>query len=327
MKKYYFYLVITVILLGMSGCAKKGSPKGAKYSIAVSVEGNNTFRLDWSDMFCKMAEERGFEVYLMNAESSAAKQLADVESMLVKQPDVCIISPYDSEGAVPAVEAVADAGIPCIVYDFIANTDRYDTLVYNGEEPAGKMAGEYLNQWLEEDGTRAANVGYLVGDYGMETAMPRFTEFLNSCPAVNLVAQAQANWSTNDALQIAEEWLQAYPEINVFVCMNDDMAIGVIQALNAAGKMDDPDILVIGFDGVAAALPYIYSGQMVTVSRNISSDIDVLLDISEKLIQRETVPKKIMDFSKKEMITQENIIEYAKMTDCEEFLLEVSKGA
>jgi ABC-type sugar transport system substrate-binding protein len=283
---------------------------GEPLHIAVSVDGNNAYRHTWTALFQEQAEERGYTVDIANADSDANKQIADTEALLARNPDVFVMMAYSHDGAVPAVEAIKAAGVPVVLYDFSVGTDNYDTFLSVGTEPAGRQSGEYLKEWLEADPSRTNNIGYLVGDYAMETAMPRLWSMQEAFPEMNILAEAQANWTAADAVKYTEDWLQAYPEMNIFACQNDEMAIGVIQALTAAGKIDDPNILVMGYDGIEAAMEYVEDGYMVTSARNIPLEAETVLDTCEKLAHGEEVPKEIVDFSDPVMVTKDNVEEY-----------------
>jgi len=113
-----------------------------------------------------------------------------------------------------------------------------------------------------------------------------------------LLAEQEGGWSAAGGMRIAEDWLQAFPQMNIFACMNDDMAIGVIQALRAAGKSADlqnRNILVLGVDGSDAAKSYIRSGELAaTAGRRLAVESMTALETAEKIIRGEVVDRLVI---------------------------------
>lgn len=261
------------------------------FKIGVAMNSADEYRSSWINAFTELAEQKGYTIYSTNADTDASKQISDVESLIAKEPDIIVMHAANADGSVPAVEAVEAAGIPCVLFDFPVNTDKYTTLITDQQYLNGVIQGEYVNKWLEEDPSRVANVGYIVGMYSMEAAMPRMDAFFETCKDAVKLSEKEGGWSADAAMSITEDWLQAYPEMNVFACMNDDMAIGCIQALTAAGKNMD-DVLVLGIDGTEVGKEYIKSGELdCTAARDLNLETQFTLDTCEKILNGETVEK------------------------------------
>jgi len=290
MKKMLTMLLALTMLLSMFA----GSFALADgYTIAVSLNDADEYRTQWLDTFTAMCEAKGYKVISANAANDASKQIADVESLLMRQPDIVVMHAYSADGAGPALDAIEAAGKPCVLFDFAVTATNYTTHVCDEQATYGKMQGEYIKAWLAEDPTRELNLGYIVGMYAMEGAMPRRDGLYAELGIEKPMAEAEGNWSVNGAMSITEDWLQAYPKMNVFACMSDDMAIGAIQALVAAGKNMD-DVLVLGVDGTDAAKLYLESGELdATAARDINKEVSFTLEICEKILAGETVEKAV----------------------------------
>lgn len=295
-------LVVSLMLVTFIGCSKENVSKESvspsedadkKLVIGVSMNSADEYRSSWLDSFKDLAEEKGYTVYSTNADTDPSKQISDVESLLAKKPDIMVMHAANADGSVAAVEAVDAAGIPCILFDFPVNTDKYTTFVSDEQYLNGIIQGEYVNQWLKEDSSRVANVGYIVGMYSMEAAMPRMEGFFDTCSGANKLSEKEGSWSADNAMKITEDWLQAHSEMNVFACMNDDMAIGCIQALQAAGKNMD-EVLVLGIDGTDVAKTYLESGELdCTASRDVNLETAFTLGVCEDIKNGEIVEKKL----------------------------------
>lgn len=284
---------VLVLCLALVLCLSAMSFAAAEEGITLGVSMNSMdqYRTNWLDGFEKLAAEKGYTVNSTNADNDPSKQISDVESLVLKTPDVLLVTPVDSEGIVPAIEAARAADIPVIVIDNAANTE-VTTWLYDTQGLNGEIQAEYLKAWLDEDDTRVANVGYIVGMYSMEAAMPRMTEFKNAFDGddrFTWVAEADANWSADTAMAITEDWIQAHPDMNVFACMSDEIAIGCIQALKAAGK-DMDETIVMGVDGSDAAMEYLRSGDLdCTAARDVEKEILCAMETAEKIAAGETV--------------------------------------
>lgn len=112
-------------------------------------------------------------------------------------------------------------------------------------------------------------------------------------------------------MSIVERWLQTHPEINVFACMNDSMALGVVQALAAAGK-DQEDYLVLGVDGNDQYFNEIRSGALdCTAARDLEIEAQTAITVARGLSRGEQFDKIIYPDSIF-ALTKENINEYKK---------------
>ncbi len=274
-------------------------------TIAVSLNDADEYRTQWLDTFTELCDEKGYHVISANAGSDASKQISDVESLLLQQPDIVVMHAYSAEGAGPALDAIEAAGLPCVLFDFDVTADNYTTQVVDEQATYGKMQAEYIQQWLDEDESRELNLGYIVGSYSMEGAMPRRDGLYEALGVEEPMAEAEGNWNANDSMSITEDWLQAYPDMNVFACMSDEMATGVIQALNAAGKNMD-DVLVLGIDGAAVAMEYLESGDLdATAARDVNIETGFTLETCEKILSGETVEKRLQPMGIS-LLTKEN---------------------
>lgn len=279
-------LMLMIMLASVSAMAE-----GAK--IGVSLNDADEFRTAWLEKFTAIAEANGHTVVSTSAGSDASKQISDIESLIMQQCDLVVVHAFSADGIVPALEALDAEGIPAVLADFEVNSDLYETLILDEQGYYGELQAEYVKQWLAEDPTRVANVGYIVGMYSMEVAMPRMYKFYEGMGIEKAIAEAEANWSADQAMKITEDWIQAHPEINVFACMSDDLAIGCIQALTAAGYNMD-DVLVLGIDGTDAAKAYLASGELdMTCANNTDLFVAKTLEVAEQVLAGETVEKRI----------------------------------
>lgn len=291
MKKVLALILCVATLLSL--CSFAVAEESKSLTIAVSLNDADEYRTSWLNSFTEQAEAKGHKVISTNAGSDASKQIADVENIIVQNPDIVVLHSHSEDGGVPALEALSAANIPAVLFDFPVASELYTTFITDEQALNGEIQANYVNEWLAQDETRVANVGYIVGMYSMEAAMPRRDRFYEVLGITEAMAEKEGNWSANEAMSITEDWLQAYPAMNVFACMSDDMAIGCIQALTAAGVNMD-DVLVLGIDGTDAAMPYLASGELdCTAARDVTLETAFTLETCEKIAAGETVEKNL----------------------------------
>lgn len=280
-------------------------------TIGVSMNSADEFRASWLEAFKTQAEAKGHKVISTNADNKADKQISDIESMLQQDIDIIVIHAFSSDGILPAVDALNAANIPIVLYDFPIDSENYTTWISDEQYLNGVIQGEYVNDWLAADESRVANVGYYYGSYSMEAAAPRMDGFFETCTKANKLVEAEGGWTADGAMSLTEDWLQAYPDMNVFVAMNDEMALGCIQALKAAGKNMD-DVVILGIDGSQEGITAVKSGELdCTVFRDVQKETSVTLDTCEKIMKGESVDKRI-EPKAAIALTSENVDQYAK---------------
>ncbi len=195
-----------------------------------------------------------------NAEGSTAKQITDVESLLVQGIDALMISPQDSDALTPVVGQVIAAGIPVVTLE---RSVGVPVTAHIGpmNEPIGRLAGEFLVERLGGTG----NVVEILGDPAVSAAVERHAGFAAAIEGSGLtvVAEQNADWDQEQALRFMEDTLQRFPpgEIQAVFAHNDNMAFGALRAIQAAGRQDE-GILIVGIDGENLAIRSVANGEL-----------------------------------------------------------------
>jgi ribose transport system substrate-binding protein len=157
------------------------------------------------------------------------------------------------------VESANEAGIPVITVDRASNGGKVVCHIASDNVEGGRMAARYIAKVLNGKG----KVVELVGIPGTSAARDRgkgFEEELAKYPGLQLVAKQTANFNRAEGLTVMENILEAHPDIDAVFAQNDEMALGAIEAIKAAGKLDD--IIVVGFDAIPDAIEAIKKGEM-----------------------------------------------------------------
>jgi galactofuranose transport system substrate-binding protein len=240
----------------------------ATYKVGFAqTESNNPWRLAQTASMQDEAKKLGWQLVYTDAAGSAAKQVADVNSMIAQGVDAIFLSPREEKPLIPAVMAAKKAGIPLFLID--RNVDAtlakpgvdYVTFIGSDFILEGKQAGE----WLVKATNGKATILEIEGSTGSSPANDRKTGFdgvIAQHPDMKIVASQTGNFNRVEGRQTAEALLQAHPEATVIYAHNDEMAIGAIAAIEAAGKKPGKDILVVSIDGEKDGLQAIIDGKM-----------------------------------------------------------------
>jgi ribose transport system substrate-binding protein len=235
-------------------------------------ESNNPWRIAETKSFQDTAAECGWDLIVTDAGGSAAKQVADVDSMIAQGIDVLFLPPREESPLVPAVMRAKAAGVPVFLVDrsvdpAVAQAGR-DYVAFLGSDfvDQGRRAAEWLMENFEgETGT----IIQLEGTTGSSPANDRkkgFDEAIAADPRFTIVESRSGDFARDEGRRVMETLLQAHPDVNVVYAHNDEMAIGAIQALEAAGRAPGQDVTVVSIDGTRDALQAIIDGKMgVTV--------------------------------------------------------------
>jgi ribose transport system substrate-binding protein len=231
------------------------------------TESNNPWRIAQTKSMQEEAEKRGWQLVYTDAAGSAAKQVADVNSMIAQGVDAIFLAPREEKPLIPAVMNAKNAGIPVILLD--RNVDPslakpgedYVTFIGSDFIEEGRRAGE----WLVNATGGNAKIIQLEGTTGSSPANDRakgFADFIADKPGMQIVASQSGDFARDKGRQVAETLLQANPDATAIYAHNDEMAMGAIAAIEAAGKVPGKDIIIVSIDGTKDALQAIIDGKL-----------------------------------------------------------------
>ena len=241
-----------------------------------------------------------------SAEGLAEKQVGDVDSLIALGCDVIWISVIDPTAAYSCVDACHNANVRIITYGDKLKHPDVDLEVGNRPYDYGVVQGSIISKWLDANPDINLKVGYIRGDLASQQVADTYQGLIDTIAEYiesgrfEIIVDDTATWRSADAMLKTEDWLQAYPELNSIVCQNDEMAIGAIQAINAAGLKPNKDVFVFGKDGNAHGREYILSGEMTaTVFIDHRASCFYFVDIINRFAHGEQFPQKtiIPDFT------------------------------
>lgn len=259
------------------------------------------------DEFKAQAGSTGWQVEYLDGKNDGNFQIDQMAEALEKKPDAIVLLSVDSASIVPTVQKANEKGIPIICVNRFPEGGEY-MKSYSDDLEAGRMQGEYMAEKLPQ----GAKIVYLKGASGNAAAEGRWEGFKKYCldkrPDVQLVAFADANWSTAEAMRDMSLWVDMFPRIDGVVCGNDGMAMGAIAALKGAGRLNG--VLVSGVDATDAALSAIRAGEMAqTVKQDAKGQAAGVFKLVQQSIQGQKPQDVLVPFT---AITKENVSQFAK---------------
>jgi galactofuranose transport system substrate-binding protein len=297
-------VVVCVCALALAGCRKEGGgsagKKDGKLRVGFSqMENNGPWRIAETKSMKDEAAKRAdrFELVVTDARGDIANQVANVEDLIAQRVDAIFLAPQQEKGFEGALQAAKEAKIPVFLLDrTVEGTPGQDYVTFIGSNfvEEGKRAGE----WLVKQTNGKAGVIELLGTAGSSVARDRhdgFAEAIKSSPDVKILASQTANFTRAEGQKVMENLLQAHGKnITAVYAHNDEMALGAIQAVKAAGLQPGKDILIVSVDGQKSALEAIQRGEMnVTVECNPRFG-PIAFDTLEKYLKGEPIPPKII---------------------------------
>ena len=268
----------------------------------------NAWAVTASDSMKAAAEEQGVDLTVLEAGQDINTQVSQIEMAVTNGAAVCIIEPVSAEGVLAAVKAAEEAGVHCIIYNQnISDPSAATCFVGVSNEDMGYME---MKNACESIGGKG-NVALLLGPLGSEGQIGRsagYDRALAEYPNVNVVFEEDAQWTTDAALKLVENWISTGKEINAVVSQNDNMALGAVKAFEDANMAGIP---AYGVDAVDDALTAIQAGRLTaTVDQATPEQSRLAIEAAVKLAKGEAVEKEYL--AEPTLIDASNVADYLK---------------
>ncbi len=264
------------------------------------------------------ADANGHDVQIEDAQNDVAKQLDQINNFIASGVDAIIVNPVDTSATQAMSDAAAAAGVPLVyVNRQPINLDSLpdnQAFVASNEVDSGTLETIQLcDNWAAE-GKSEVNVYVMQGELSNQAAVQRTQDIYDVIDAgkckvtVNVIDQQTANWSRDQAQNLMTNWLSTGTAFDGVIANNDEMAIGAIQAMKAAG-IDMASVQVGGVDATQDALAAMQAGDLdVTVFQNAAAQGEGSINAAVALAKGEPVDQTVwVPF---ELVTPDNIGDY-----------------
>lgn len=302
MKKFFVVLLCLVLSVSLFAAgAKEAKSDGITIGFAVSTLSNDFF-VTMKEAGDAKAKMEGINLITLDAQDSSETQANQIEDLINRKVDLIILNPYDSDAIGTSVELANKAGIPVIT---VTRASKMGKVVQHLDID-NKEAGALIAKQLVADFNGKADVAMLEGIPGASSTNDRKGGFVDNLAGTNVkvVTALTANYNREQGATVTEDILQAYPNISAVYAHNDEMALGAVRAIDAAGKRGK--IKVYGIDAVDDAIVALRTGEMIaTVQQQPALQMETAIDSALAFLAGESVPSRINIALK--LLTKDNI--------------------
>jgi len=181
---------------------------------------------------------------MQDAEDDPNKQIAIIETFIVKKPSVMLVSPV-TEAVQPAIDKAEDAGIPVVLLDRSVPGDKWTAYVGGDNFEIGRAAGEEMARVLKGKGTVLMIQG-IAGAPPTRDRAAGFKDVIKKHPQITIIEGDDCGYQRSKAQSYMENFLQSRKAFDAIYAHNDEMAIGALMAMESANQPPKP---IIGIDG------------------------------------------------------------------------------
>ncbi|TAH59570.1 MAG: hypothetical protein EWM46_11495, partial [Fermentimonas caenicola] len=327
-------LVITFSILALTGCSSdkdtssdvdktketttesNAKTEDDKYVIGVTIPRlSNPFFGRAIEIIEAYADELdNVKLIVMDAEDESATQVQQVEDFISMKVDGVLAAPVVSDGFVLAAETLKEASIPLVTCDRMVNSEDILAHVGGNNVVGGEVAAEYIAEQLGEGNHKVA---MLLGPLGASPTNDRkegFDKIMKDYPNITVIEET-GNFKRSEGMTVAENMLQANPDIKAIFSHNEEMGLGAIEALQALGY-DPGEIVVVAFDTHLETMAAVDNGWLQgNVEQFPDAQFKTALDILLANLKDGTKPEKVYNYLDPKVITKDNIEESEKYED------------
>ncbi len=261
MNRYARILLLVAIggavLAAASSCARRAPVARKQPVVGVSLlTRSHQFYQDLESAMRDTAAKLGLSPRVQSADFKVDKQTNQVEDFINSGVDAVVICPADSRAIVGAVKRANQAHLPVFTADIAALGGDVVCHIASDNVQGGRLIGSYLAKLLHGKG-KVVIIHHPVAT-SVQERVRGFEQSIAKYPGISIVARPSAEGQRTKAVEVAETMLQAHPDLDAFFGINDDSALGALQAVKQAGRSDR--VIIVGYDATPEARQEILSG-------------------------------------------------------------------
>jgi ribose transport system substrate-binding protein len=226
-------------------------------------------------------------------ETDLAEQVNLVEQMIAQQVNAIVIAPADSKALVTVLKHATEAGILVVNIDnkldaeVLKEADLQAPFVGPDNRAGARKVGEELAKQLQA-GDKVAIIEGIPTAFNGQQRRLGFEDAMKAA-SVEIVSVQSGRWEMETANNIAAAMLNEHANLKAILCANDNMALGAVSAIQAAGKTGK--VLVVGFDNISALRPLLGKGQVVATADQHGDQLAVYgIEVALKILKGEAPP-------------------------------------
>lgn len=290
------FWLVAVACVALPGCAEKKVKKVIGFS---QMENDTPWRIAETNSIKAEAGKRAdrFELIVTDAEGQTSKQVADVKDLISRGVSAIFLAPRELEALAPALQAAKEARIPVFLIDRAATGKA-------GEDYVTFIGSDFVNQggsaarWLIPEVNAKAGIVELTGTVGSSVARDRsqgFHDEIKRHPNMTVIASETGDFRRDLGQEVMGKIIKSQgKKITAVYAHNDQMALGAIEALKAAGLQPGRDVIVVSVDGEKAAFEAITKGELGATVESSPRFGPLAFNTLEKYINGLKLPPKII---------------------------------
>ncbi|MBL8157074.1 MAG: sugar ABC transporter substrate-binding protein [Anaerolineae bacterium] len=260
-RKTFFLVLSFVLLLTLSFSMAAAQDAPLRIGL-VQLGTDNPFWIAQVAGGQEAARRNGFELVVTSGEGDVTKQVQAFEDLVNQGVSAISINPLDANAFGPAMEQAAVANIPVVC--LFSQMDGCVTVLGFEERVNGGLVAQYAVKLLTDKyGEPKGNVAILLGALGQDINTNRaggFTDVLANYPNITVVAaESTGNWEADKAVALTENWLTAYPDLDLIYGLSDSLTVPASDVLKRAGR---EDIMLVSYDGTEVGLAGVADGSL-----------------------------------------------------------------
>lgn len=259
----------------------------------------------------------GVTLQIEDAQNDVAKQQSQIQNFIASGVKAIVVNPVDTDATAALSKIAADANIPLVYVNRepvnVNELPANQAFVASNEKESGTLETQEVCRLLKEAGKTEANIVVMMGELSNQAARMRTQDIKDviatpECSFMKIAEEQTANWQRQQAADLMTNWLSAGVKFDAVIANNDEMAIGAIQSMKAAG-IDMKTMIVGGVDATQDALAAMAAGDLdVTVFQNAAGQGQGAIDAALKLAKGEKIEQKI--YVPFELVTPANLANY-----------------
>jgi ABC-type sugar transport system substrate-binding protein len=296
-------LTASLLAAGMAACGNSdtGNTPAANKPIVLGfsqVGAESGWRTANTNSIKDAAKTAGIDLKFDDAQQKQENQIKAIRNYIQQKVDVIAFSPVVESGWDTVLKEAKDAGIPVILTDRAvdsADKSLYKTFIGSDFVKEGKLSGEWLVNETKA-ATADVNIVELQGTTGSAPANDRkkgFAAAIAANPKLKVIASQTGDFTRAGGKAVMEQFLKAHPKIDVLFAHNDDMGLGALEAITAAGKVPGKDIKIITIDAVKDGMQALADGKFNFIAECSPLLGPQLMDLVKKVKAGTTIPARI----------------------------------
>ncbi|VEG53247.1 ABC transporter periplasmic protein [Mycolicibacterium aurum] len=282
------------------GAAPGGGGEGGQITMGFSQVGAESgWRTANTASIQDAAKAADVDLKFSDANGKQENQISAIRSFIQQRVDVIAFSPVVRTGWDAVLLEAKNAGIPVILTDRAVDTqekDVYKTFLGADFVREGQWAGDWVvKQYAAAPGP--VNIVQLEGTTGSDPALERssgFAEAISTNPNLTVIASQTGDFTRSGGKQVMEAFLKANPKIDLVFAQNDDMALGAMEAIEAAGLKPGQDIKIVAIDATRDGMQALADGKINFIVECNPLLGPELMDLAKKVVAGDEVPARVV---------------------------------